>query len=132
MFVSVCPIHVWKAVWYVTQYLFSGVKGFFHTEKNKRTVLCGPLGYFINWSTSSHSTNSLFPPNFCGSMVLKSISICKTEQESLGACFLPGSLSGVLGNKEKGQVIICSNKTVKFLTNIEVVWLKFHVGYKTS
>ena len=92
----------------------------------------GRLGSYINWSTSSHSTNFLFPPNICGSMVLQSISICKTEQESLGACFLAGSLSGVLGNKEKGQVIICFNKTVKFLTNIEVVWFKFHVEYKTS
>ncbi len=24
--------------------------------------LCGLLGYFINWSTSSHTTNFLFPP----------------------------------------------------------------------
>ena len=75
----------------------------------------GPIGSLINRSTCSHTTNFLFPPNFCGSMVLQSVFICKTEQWKLEVPVLPGSLSGVLGNKENDQVIICSNKTVKFL-----------------
>ena len=68
-------------------------------------LLCGPIGSLRNRSTCSHITNSLFPPNFCGSMVLKSVFICKTEQWKLE---VPGSLSGVLGNKENDQVIFCS------------------------
>ncbi len=45
--------------------------------------VCGPIGSLINRSTCSHTTIFCFSPNYCGSMVLQSVSICKMEQLKL-------------------------------------------------
>ena len=78
--------------------------------------MCGPIGSLLNRSTCSHTTIFCFPPNYCGSMVLQSVSICKKGTIIVRwHYFSPGTSVVNWETKRIDLVIICSNKTVNFI-----------------